>query len=346
MEDVSLKALDWLLEPDAQNPGVRFFTLVDLLERKEDDLEVCGARRAVMESGPVPVILAAQDAQGFWVEPGAGYAPKYRGTVWSVLFLAQFGADGTDPRVRAGGAYLLDHARSAYGGFSLDARPSLMVQCLQGNLCAALIALGWWGDERLTAAADWLARSITGEGVGSAEDKDSPRHYYRSGNGGPGFLCSGTNQKACGWAAVKAMLALGRVPEAERTPVMREAIRTGAEFLLGCDPATAGYPTAENTKPSQSWFQFGYPLGYVTDVLQILEALGGIGYGSDPRLANAIELVMRKQDAQGRWKMEYTYNGKTWADTEVKGQPSKWVTLRALRVIKRWKEGREGESSW
>ena len=44
--------------------------------------------------------------------------------------------------------------------------------------------------------------------------------------------------------------------------------------------------------------------------------------------------MLSKQDAAGRWKMEYTYNGKTWADIEEKGKPSKWVTLRALCVLK------------
>jgi hypothetical protein len=47
-----------------------------------------------------------------------------------------------------------------------------------------------------------------------------------------------------------------------------------------------------------------------------------------------LELVESKQDAEGRWKLEYSYNGKTWVDIERKGQPSKWVTLRALRVLK------------
>ena len=88
-------------------------------------------------------------------------------------------------------------------------------------------------------------------------------------------------------------------------------------------------------KPNRSWFRFGYPLAYVTDVLQNLEVLTALGMGGDPRLAAGLDLLLRRQDARGRWAMEYTYNGKTWADIEVKGAPSKWVTLRALRVLKR-----------
>jgi hypothetical protein len=69
-------------------------------------------------------------------------------------------------------------------------------------------------------------------------------------------------------------------------------------------------------------------------VLQNLEVLAALGQAQDPRLANALVLLINKQDRQGRWMLEYTYNGKTWIDIEKKGQPSKWATLRALRVLK------------
>ena len=116
---------------------------------------------------------------------------------------------------------------------------------------------------------------------------------------------------------------------------MQAAIAMGADFLLGRDPVTADYPTWDGRPPSRSWFQLGYPLGYVTDVLQNLEALTALGRGGDPRFAGALAWLLAKQDAAGRWKMEYSYNGKMWQDVEQKGQPSKWITLRALRVLKR-----------
>ncbi len=332
--------LPWLLEPDPTNPGVRYFALRELLTRPEDDPEVHEARIAVMTTGPVPAILDAQYPGGYWVKPGPGYGPKYRGTVWQIIFLAQLGADGSDPRVRAGCEYVLDHARSSYGGFSVNGTPSGMVHCLQGNLVAALIELGWLGDERLGEALDWLARSITGEGIAPASESKAPVHYYLSGNSGPGFVCAANNHLPCAWGAVKAMLALGKVPESARTPAMQSAIEVGVQFLLGRDPAIADYPMRYSTKPSESWFRFGYPIGYVTDVLQNLEVLTALGYGSDPRLASALDLLQSKQDDQGRWRLEYTYNGKTWADVEQKGQPSKWVTLRALRVLKRVAQSR------
>ena len=86
---------------------------------------------------------------------------------------------------------------------------------------------------------------------------------------------------------------------------------------------------------SSTWFKFGFPLSYWSDVLETTTVLVELGYGGDPRLSNALQLILSKQDAQGRWKLENTLNGKMWADIEKKGKPSKWVTLRALRVLKR-----------
>ncbi|MBI2911937.1 MAG: hypothetical protein HYY05_07320 [Chloroflexi bacterium] len=60
----------------------------------------------------------------------------------------------------------------------------------------------------------------------------------------------------------------------------------------------------------------------------------GLGYGGDPRLNRALRLILHKQDRQGRWKLENSLNGKMWAEIEQKGRPRKWVTLRALRVLK------------
>jgi hypothetical protein len=325
--------LDWLLEDDPENPGIRYFALRDLAALPPDDPQVVRAQRTLMETGPVPVILANQDPQGWWDHTGAGYYPKYTGTVWSISTLAQLGADGKDPRIRAGCEHVLRYHRAPYGGLSADDKNSGLIHCLQGNLLAALIDFGLIGDERTQAALDWLARSITGEGIAPAEERDAQVRYYRSGNSAPGFCCSANNHQPCAWGAVKAMLALSKVPLDRRTPAIDAAIQAGVDFLFSRDPAEADYPMGYSNKPNRSWFQFGYPVFYVTDVLQNLEVLTALGYGPDPRLEAALELLQRKQDRQGRWVMEYTYNGKTWVDIETKKQPSKWVTLRALRVL-------------
>lgn len=83
-------ALPWLLSEDT--PGARYLALRDLLECGPDDAKFRAAARAAHREGPVAAILAQMDEAGYWVRPGAGYGPKYRGTVRSVIALAQLGA--------------------------------------------------------------------------------------------------------------------------------------------------------------------------------------------------------------------------------------------------------------
>ena len=83
-------SLSWLLE--TETPEVRYLALRDLLERPKTDSELRAACKAAHKKGPIATILAEMDKTGYWVEPGPGYNPKYRSTVWSVILLAQLGA--------------------------------------------------------------------------------------------------------------------------------------------------------------------------------------------------------------------------------------------------------------
>jgi hypothetical protein len=270
---------------------------------------------------------------GFWVEPGPGYNPKYFSTVWSLVLLAQLGASADcDDRIARACIYLLDLALTEGGQFTTSGAPSGTADCLQGNLCWALLELGMV-DPRLDQAFEWMARSVTGEGVAPASDRRAAVRYY-AGKCGPTFACGSNNRFPCAWGAAKVMLAFGKLPPARRTPLIERAIRQGVDFLFSTDPAQAEYPCGYASKPSGNWWKFGFPVFYVTDLLQIVEALAKLELSSDPRLENALALILEKQDERGRWALEYDYAGKTWVDFGPKKQPNKWVTLRVLRTLK------------
>ena len=323
--------LPWLLDPSA--PAVRHLALRDLLDRPAGDPDVVEARRAAMGADPIAAILAAQRPEGFWEKPGAGYATKYRGTVWQLMFLDQLGADPADERVQRACDYVLGHSLAATGGFGASGQldrpppPSAVLHCLNGNLLRAVIGFGRLDDDRVRRAIEWQARAILGEGV---------ERWYASGTSGPGFACAANEGLPCGWGAAKAVLGLARIPGERRSPLVHRAIEAGVAFLLGRDPAVADYPMGWcNLRPSSSWFKLGFPSGYVTDVLQVLEALSELGSARDARLAGARAWLLAKQDDRGRWRNQYAYNGKTWVDFERQGEPSRWVTLRACRVLRR-----------
>lgn len=324
-------SMEWLLEPES--PGVRFLALRDLVGLSQEDAEFQAACAAAYQHGPIATILAEMNPEGYWVKPGPGYNPKYRSSVWSVILLAQLGASARqDERVQRACDYILEHALAAGGQFSMSGASSGTIECLQGNLCWALLELGV-EPSRLEKAFEWMARSVTGEGVAPQGTKGAAVRFY-AGNCGPGFACGANNKLPCAWGGIKVMLALSQWPQAGNDPLVKRAIMAGSDFLLGTDPVEATYPSGYSDKPSSNWWKFGFPVFYVTDLLQNLEALIRLGYRQDPRLAGALDFIRGKQDEDGKWPLEYDYSGKTWVDFGAKKRPNKWVTLRALKVLK------------
>ena len=336
LERVHGNPIPWLLEPD--NPSIRYRTLVELLDRPLDDPEVVAARQAILTSRPVQRILDAQWPEGYWMHRGLGYSPKHKATVWQIIFLAQLALPRCEPIERAI-EYVLAHSRLSGGTipgtdvpearFSAykDAKGAIL--CLNGNLLRALSWFGYGDDPRVQATRAAMVAQM-------ARDEFRCRFNGRTSSGRrPTRMRDGL---PCAWGAVKALAALLDVRPQRRTSAEQAAIEMGIRFLLSRDLTRADYPTPGEASPL--WFKFGFPLGYTSDLLELLEVVTIAGAATDPRLQPAIELVLAKQDEQGRWALEHAPSN-MWASFGRLGRPSKWVTLRALRVLK--KLGENGE---
>lgn len=322
--------MNWLLDP--AEPGVRYLALRDLLRYDPDDLQLIEARKEAHLHGPIATILDAMEPEGYWSKAGQGYNPKYRSTVWSIILLAQLGASvRDDERISLACRYLLDQALTSSGQFTYNGLPSGTFDCLQGNLCWAMLTLGV-DDPRMAQAFDWMARSETGDGIANTSDRKAPERYY-SIKCGPNFACGANVQLPCAWGATKVMLAFSILPEKDRTPQISRAIKVGLDFMFSVDLLQANWPSGGTDHPSRNWWKFGFPVFYVADLLQVAELLVGFGYGSDPRMAGLLSLIDSKKNSQGQWNLEYDYTGKTWVDFGKKGKPNKWVTMRALKVL-------------
>lgn len=328
--------LPWLLEE--RDPGVRYLALRDLAALPDDDHKLVTARRATHTNGPIASILSEMDPSGFWVKPGNGYGPKYRSHVWSLILLASLGADlREDPRIQIAIDYCLENTLAPGGQFASATAPGGTVDCLQGNMCWALTVLGSQ-DPRMDGAYEWMARTVTGEGMAPMEDKKNPMRYY-AGKYGPDFACGANNKLACAWGAGKVMMAFSVLSKDKRTDLIERAIARGVDFFLKEDPLKVPWPNGWAEKPSGNWWKFGFPVFYITDLLQVAEAMCGLGLARDARMTGLIQFILDKQDESGCWPLEYDYAGKTWGDWGKKKQPNKWVTLRALRVIKALEKG-------
>ena len=318
---------DWLLEEN--NPSVRYLTLTDLMEKPACDPEVEKARANIMVKGAVPKILANQEKGGYWDKPDRLYVSKYKGTVWQLIMLAEHLADPNDRRIQDACEFVLTHSQDVEsGGFSVHhaaktggGRHSEVIPCLTGNMVWSLIRLGYLSDSRVQRGIEWIVEyQRFDDGV-----KNRPRGWpYDKFE-----ICWGTH--TCHMGAVKALKALAEITPRGRSARIKRTIGEGAEYILKHHIHKRSHNLNQTSKPG--WLRFGFPLMYQTDVLEILGILTKLGY-KDERMKEAINVVLSRQDASGKWKLANTFNGRSHVDIEAKGQPSKWITLNALRVLK------------
>jgi hypothetical protein len=137
--NIEKNPIDWLLEPN--DIGVKYLALRDLVDA--DTKELAAAEKQAHDKGQIAQVLAKMEKEGYWEKPGAGYYPKYTGTVWSVILLAQLGASPEiENRITTPCSYILNHTLTEGGQFTVNGLPSGTADCLQGNLCASLLDLG------------------------------------------------------------------------------------------------------------------------------------------------------------------------------------------------------------
>ena len=321
--------LQWLLDPE--EPSVRYLTLTTLLDRLENDPETESARQAIMASGPVPQILECQNSDGSWNDPVQFYHDKYGGTVWTLLLLAELRADPADPRVKKACEFILNHSREPEsGGFALAMStrtgwglPSGVIPCLTGNMVYSLIRLGYLADPRVEQAIDWIATWQR------ADDADGPAPkgeiYAR--------LSACWGRHSCHMGAAKAMKALAAIPAGRRSPAAAAKLAELAEYFLRHHLYKKSHNLAETAKPG--WLKPGFPLMYQTDILELLGLFADMQLW-DPRLQDALDILAAKCQADGRWLLENTFNGKMQIRIGQKGQPSRWITLKAGQVFRQF----------
>ena len=321
---------DWLLEED--NPSVRYFALIQLLDKPQNDPEVAAAKKAIMTAGAVPKILSKQSSDACWEAADEYYTAKYRGTSWQLLILSELSADGKDERIRKACEFILEASQDLEsGGFSLwhsvkmgGGRHNGVIPCLTGNMVYSLIRLGLLEDERVHRGVDWIVRYQRFDDGDSRAPNVWPYENLVSG-------CFGKH--SCHMGVVKSLKALAEIPTNKQSKAVNDAIAQGAEYMLKHHIHKRSHNLTKVSKPG--WPHFGFPLMYQDDVLEVLGILTKLGY-RDERMQEAIDLVISKQDTTGRWNLENTFNGRFQTNIEQKGLPSKWITLNALTVLKRF----------
>lgn len=299
--------LAWLL--DASDPAVRAKALVELQGRPPDDAEVRAARAASVDRGSVARVLDGLEAEG---DSRALYLPKYK-TAWHrVVALGEMGAPGDEPRVaRALEACLREFERPD-GGFGRR----MGHLCTTGNIVRAATLLGRGDDPRVRRGLEWLVAQQLEDG---------------------GWTCWPDEGRTGLLDAWEALAAFAAMPPGERP---RPAVERGVEFFL-----SKKLGAEEDYAP---WKRAHFPRHYYYDLLAGLELATTLGDPRDGRLAPALAWLRSRRGADGRLAHEkhhpdlddpdYTLGTDLPIEplvVEPEGAPSKWVTLAALRVLRR-----------
>jgi hypothetical protein len=317
---------DWLMA--GEDPSIRYFLLTDLLGYNKRNPDVRQAQKDIMTNGAVSKILAKRNKNGYWGKPEQFYSySKYKGTVWTLLLLAQIGADGRDDRIKQSCEFILNRSQDKdSGGFAFQGNPKgsayheKVIPCLTGNMLYCLIRFGYLDDKRIKAGINWITKYSRYDDSDSSAPADWP--YAKFAN------CWGKH--TCFMGIVKNLKALAEIPKSKRTSAVKRTIEMSAEYMLRHHL----YRRSHNLKKVaiKEWLRFSYPLMWNDDTLEVLDILLKLGY-RDKRMDEAINLVLSKQDKMGRWKMDFSFNGRMLTRIEEAGKASRWITYRALKVL-------------
>lgn len=307
--------IQWLLDSD---PSIRWQVLQDLLDTPPD--EVAAERARVATEGWGAELLALQQADGTW--GGVAWNQGWNSTMHVLMLLRDMGLDPTGDRTRQ--ALKLVHDRVTWQGDpAFEGNPFFAGEvepCINGQTGA----VGAYFGQDVQGIVDRLLGEQLADGGWNCEAE------Y-------GSTRSSFNTTVCVLEALlEYELTAGAAPE------VTAARLRGQEYFLErhlLRRRSTGEIINQDRKGGAAWTQLAFPTWWHYDVLRGLEYLRHAGVAPDERMAEAIDLVESKRDADGRWRLDTQYPGVMPIElNEGEGQPSRWITLRALRVLKWYRQ--------
>ena len=315
-----MTVVDWLLDSD---PSVRWQVLRDLTGAPTD--QVAAERARVATEGAGARLLALQGADGSWA--GAAWNRGWDSTMHVLSLLRELGLDPASDEARRAVGLVRDHVtwrgwdwEGTWRGWDWDGNPFFAGEvepCINGQVAASGAYFGQ--DAQSERIVDRLLGEQMDDGGWNCEQEN-------------GSTRGSFNTTICVLEALlEYELAGGRSAE------VTEARLRGQEYLLErrlFRRRSTGEVIERDRQGETAFTRFAFPTWWHYDVLRGLEYLRRADVAPDERVSEAIELVESKRDGDGRWPLEVRYPGKMPIEMDDgEGQPSRWNTLRALRVL-------------
>jgi hypothetical protein len=306
----------WLLDGE---PWVRYRTLTWLMERSEENRSVVKSRTAVPNHQLMRRILDSQNKDGYWGGPKDIHTwwPKKDTTFWILPVLGDFGFTVENRRVEKACEYVLStQLESGAFGWSPPSKPG---DCHTAILTESLAKLGLLKDSRLQAAYDYLIERQRSDG---------------------GFWCKDTGQlgeprekePSCAMSTMFVLGAFAQNPKLKKSKVAA----SGVDFLFDCWKRRENIKYAgHDSQIGVGWEKLKYPFTEYR-ILKFLDVLSRFESARERlRESEMVDILLSKRNEEGRFTPESIHL--VWSDFDFgqKKEPSRWVTLLALRVLKR-----------
>jgi hypothetical protein len=273
-------------------------------------------RRKTAHDGWGARLLARQDPQGTW--GGGLYNPKWTSTTYSLLLLRDFGLPASNAQVRRACSLLLDGGLRQDGGINFG--PVLRSETCITGMTLSILAYFQYDDERLDTIADHLLDRQMPDGGWNCRH---PR--------------GATHASVHTTISVLEGLQWYERYRGRKVRELRAAQVRAREFLL-IHRLFRSHRTGRIIKTE--FTRFAFPPRWHYDILRALDGFQAVNAPRDPRCAEAIDIVHTSRRSDGRWSLEKCHRGKSHFELERLGRPSRWNTLRALRVLKWWEPER------
>jgi len=311
---------------EEKQPCVRYLTLTQLLDKAEDDPQVIEAKEKSTKTGWAADILVKQSPEGWWVTGEDLYWPKYLSTNWMLLILSDLGLTKSDPGIAKACELWIKRFAKRDGGFN-DAEKKGHL-CITGNTARALVKFGYADHTKVKSAFEWFVKNQAKLG---------------------GWSCFGSGRNLDSWEPLSAF---AEYPRQKWTRGMKQAVERGAEFFLERELHKQG-------GRYEPWYRFHYPTHYYYDLLVGLDFMTALGYSDDKRLEYAIKVLKNKRRPDGTWILDAVHpdveggiaewfkkhprQTPTPFALEKSGEPSKLITLSAMRVLNRLDKSKASE---
>lgn len=305
--------IDWLMEGDA---AIRWQTMRDLLDSPASQWQA--ERRLTMTQGWGAELLALQEPDGKW--GGGIYSPKWISTTYTMLTLVDIGIPRDCPAAQKGARLVLDSILGEKCDQAFLQRLAECDRCIVGMVLQLAVYFGV-DDERIDAIVTNLLEEMMPDGAWNCRRLRRPRPSHSSFHTTFNVL-EGLREYIESGSATLRQEALAAEQSALEFMLYHRLFRSDKTGLV----------------INEKFTRFSFPHRWHYDVLRGLCYYARAGAARDSRLRDAMELLHERQRKDGLWPVQHKHAGRTFFDMEKMGKPSRWNTLRALRVL-RWWEG-------